>query len=314
MRIRIGSRESKLAVIQAETIMDLICRGHPEIELELVTMKTTGDMILDRSLDTVGGKGLFVKELDQALRDGRIDIAVHSLKDMPMDTPEDLPLLAFSKREDPRDVLVLPIGAGGTAGNGVAGAETVVTGEIAAAIISGAANKPIGSSSARRNLQLRRLYDGVPVEGVRGNVLTRLAKLDRGDYRALVLASAGLKRLGLENRISRVFEPSEMIPAAGQGIMAVQGRAGENYGYLDCVNDKNAQMEAVTERAFVRALDGGCSAPIAAFAETEGGIIKLMGLYYIEDKDEYITGTTSGRREAGEALGEELARRLKAEA
>jgi len=286
-KIRIGSRESKLAVVQSEMVMDLIRQAHPEIELELITMKTTGDIILDRTLDKVGGKGLFVKELDQALRDGRIDIAVHSLKDMPMDAPEDLPLLAFSKREDPRDALVLPN-------------EAKIDSE-----------KPIGSSSSRRNLQLRRLYKGFPTAGVRGNVLTRLSKLDRGDYCALVLAFAGLRRLGLENRISRVFEPSEMIPAAGQGIMAVQGRAGENYDYLSCVNDKDSEAEALTERAFVRALDGGCSAPIAAFAQAEGDGIKLTGLYYIEDRDEYITGEISGRREDGEALGIELARRLK---
>lgn len=295
-KIRIGSRESRLAVIQTEMIMNLIRTAHPELELEMVTMKTTGDMILDRSLDKVGGKGLFVKELDQALRDGRIDIAVHSLKDMPMDTPEDLPLLAFSKREDPRDALVLPAGIGGPA----------------AADIPGAAEKPIGSSSARRNLQLRRLYSGIPTAGVRGNVLTRLSKLDRGEYCALVLASAGLKRLGLENRISRVFEPKEMIPAAGQGIIAVQGRAGENYDYLCCVNDADSKAEALAERAFVRALDGGCSSPIAAFAQTEGGLINLTGLNYMEDREEYITGEITGRRADGEALGRELARRLKA--
>lgn len=288
-KIRIGSRESKLAVVQSELVMDLIRQAHPEIELELITMKTTGDIILDRSLDQIGGKGLFVKELDQALRDGRIDIAVHSLKDMPMETPEDLPLLAFSKREDPRDVLVLPKGSGSDA------------------------EKPIGSSSARRNLQLKRLYPEKPTAGVRGNVLTRLSKLDQGDYSALVLAGAGLKRLALEGRISRVFEPWEMIPAAGQGIMVVQGRAGENYDYLDCVNDKNAETEALTERAFVRALDGGCSSPIAAFAQADADEVRLTGLYYREAEGDYITGEISGSREDGEALGIKLALQLKAE-
>jgi hydroxymethylbilane synthase len=290
-KIRIGSRESKLAVIQSEMIMDLIRQAHPEIILELITMKTTGDMILDRNLDKVGGKGLFVKELDQALRDQRIDIAVHSLKDMPMDTPEDLPLLAFSKREDPRDVLVLPKDA---------------TDENHSA-------KPMGSSSARRNLQLRRLFNDPQTESVRGNVLTRLSKLDRGDYSALVLAYAGLRRLGLEDRVSRVFDPEDMIPAAGQGIMVVQGRAGENCDYLHCVNDKKAEIEALTERAFVRALDGGCSSPIAAFAQAEGEEVKLIGLYYKEAEDDYITGEISGRCSDGEALGRKLALQLKAE-
>lgn len=286
-KIRIGSRESKLAVVQSEIVMDLIRQAHPEIELELITMKTTGDLILDRSLDQVGGKGLFVKELDQALRDGRIDIAVHSLKDMPMETPEDLPLLAFSKREDPRDVLVLPKEENGS--------------------------KPIGSSSARRNLQLKKLYPDQPTAGVRGNVLTRLSKLDRGEYGALVLAGAGLKRLGLEDRICRIFEPWEMIPAAGQGIMVVQGRAGENYDYLDCVNDETAETEALTERAFVRALDGGCSSPIAAFAQAEADGVKLIGLYYKEAEGDYITGEISGSRRDGEALGRQLALQLKSE-
>ena len=296
-KIRIGSRESKLAVVQSEMVMDLIRQAHPEIELELITMKTTGDIILDRTLDKVGGKGLFVKELDQALRDGRIDIAVHSLKDMPMDAPEDLPLLAFSKREDPRDALVLP-------------KETITENAIGIMLDP---EKPIGSSSARRNLQLRRLYRDKTTASVRGNVLTRLSKLDRGDYSALVLASAGLKRLGLEDRITKIFEPGEMIPAAGQGIMVVQGRAGENYDYLDCVNDKNAEAEALTERAFVRALDGGCSSPIAAFAQVDEDEIRLIGLYYMEAEDDYITGEISGRRADGEALGKKLALQLKAE-
>ncbi len=299
-KIRIGSRESKLAVVQSELVMDLIRQAHPEIELELITMKTTGDIILDRTLDKVGGKGLFVKELDQALRDGRIDIAVHSLKDMPMDASEDLPLLAFSKREDPRDVLVLPKRIDVADPEGVIG--IVLDPE-----------KPIGSSSARRNLQLRRLCCDRTTASVRGNVLTRLSKLDRGDYSALVLASAGLKRLGLEDRISRIFEPSEMIPAAGQGIVVVQGRAGENYDYLDCVNDKYAEAEALTERAFVRALDGGCSSPIAAFAQADDDEIRLVGLYYMEAEDDYITGEISGRRTDGEALGKKLALQLKAE-
>jgi len=288
-KLRIGSRDSKLAVVQSEIIMDLIQKAHPELEMELITMKTTGDLILDRSLDKVGGKGLFVKELDHALREGRIDVAVHSLKDMPMETPEDLPLIAFSKREDPRDVLVLPEGE-----------------EEPSAV------RPIGSSSARRNLQLKNLFHDVETASVRGNVITRLNKLDRGDYSALVLAYAGLKRLNLEERISRVFQPGELIPAAGQGIIVVQGRAGEDYRFLDCINDKKSEIEALTERAFVRTLDGGCSSPIAAFAQLEGEQIHLAGLYCKEDETDYITGEISGSCSEGEALGRKLALQLKA--
>ena len=180
--LRIGSRESRLAVIQSELVAAYLReRG---CEAPLVTMKTTGDKILDRSLDQIGGKGLFVKELDRALRDGRSDLSVHSCKDLPMEVPEDLPLIGFSQREDPRDVLVLPAG-------------TTVWDR----------SKPVGCSSRRRMLQLRDLCPEVTFRGVRGNVLTRLDKLDRGEYGALILAAAGLKRLGLEGRISRYFAP-----------------------------------------------------------------------------------------------------------
>ena len=182
MKIRVGSRESALAVIQSRMVMDAIRQAVPDAELELVTMKTTGDRILDRPLDQIGGKGLFVKELDHVLRDGRVDFTVHSLKDMPMDVPEDLPLAAFSRREDPRDVLVLAEGASQLD-----------------------PSRPIGCSSRRRQLQLKALFPRMEVMPVRGNVQTRLNKLQDGEYSALVLAAAGLKRLGLEGRISRYF-------------------------------------------------------------------------------------------------------------
>ena len=203
-KIVIGSRESKLAVLQSEMVRDYIKEKNPDLEVEILTMKTTGDIILDRTLDKVGGKGLFVKELDKALIDGRSILSVHSLKDMPMEVPEELPLLAFSKREDPRDVLVLPEGAS----------------ELDK-------SKPLGCSSLRRTLQLKKLYPDMDVRSIRGNLQTRLRKLDEGQYSALILAAAGLKRLGLESRINRYFTADEIIPAAGQGILAVQGRKGK---------------------------------------------------------------------------------------
>ena len=184
--VRIGTRESILAVIQSEMVGDYLEKngiGH-----ELVKMKTTGDKILNKTLDKIGGKGLFVKELDQALLDGRSDISVHSLKDMPMEVPEELPIIAFSDREDPRDALVLPEGAS----------------EIDF-------SKPIGSSSFRRRIQIEKLYPEARVESVRGNVQTRLRKLDEGQYGALVLAAAGLKRLGLEDRIMLDTDPVEKL-------------------------------------------------------------------------------------------------------
>lgn len=256
-KICVGSRESRLAVIQSQMVIDYIREHHPQTETELLTMKTTGDMILDRTLDQVGGKGLFVRELDRALLEGRSDLSVHSLKDMPMEVPEELPLIAFSKREDPRDVLVLPKGAD-----------------------SWDRSRPVGCSSLRRMLQLAQLYPEVTFQTVRGNVLTRLRKLDEGEYGALILAAAGLKRLGLEQRISRYFEPEEMIPAAGQGILAIQGRKNEDYSCLEGFGDRDAACAAKAERAFVTELNGGCSSPVAAHAIVEGERIRLLGLYY----------------------------------
>ena len=170
-KVIIGSRESRLAVLQSEMVRDYIKTQHPELDVEILTMKTTGDKILDRTLDKVGGKGLFVKELDKALLERRSDLSVHSLKDMPMEVPEELPIVAFSKREDPRDVLVLPEGADNLD-----------------------LSKPIGCSSQRRILQLQQMYPEATFKSIRGNVLTRLNKLDGGEYSGLILAAAGLKR------------------------------------------------------------------------------------------------------------------------
>lgn len=287
-RICIGSRESRLAVIQSEMVMEYLKKECPDREVSLLTMKTTGDKILDRTLDKIGGKGLFVKELDRALLEKRSDLSVHSLKDMPMETPEELPIVAFSRREDPRDVLVLPAGSS----------------EIDF-------SKPIGCSSLRRILQLKELYPKAGFKSVRGNVLTRLNKLDSGEYGALVLAAAGLKRLGLEDRISRYFEPEEMIPAAGQGILAVQGRAGEDYSYLEHFSDREGTYAALCERAFVRFLDGGCSSPVAAHAVVENDTIHLMGLYYQESTGRYKKGTMDGSVKEAEELGIHLAKQLK---
>ena len=288
MKIRIGSRESKLAVIQSRMVMESIAKAAPEAELELVTMKTTGDRILNKTLDQIGGKGLFVKELDQALRDGRVEFTVHSLKDMPMEVPEDLPLAAFSCREDPRDVLVLPEGASRMD-----------------------PAKPIGCSSRRRQLQLKALFPEMEIRPVRGNVQTRLAKLEAGEFSALVLAAAGLKRLNLEDRISRYFSTEEMLPAAGQGILAVQTRLGVDTACLRDVQDADTAACALAERAFVRALDGGCSSPVAAYAVTEGESLTLTGLYVSPDETIVRKGALTGDKSQAETLGTRLAEILK---
>lgn len=287
MEIKIGSRESRLAVIQSEMVIDAIKKYDESLQVSLITMKTTGDIILDKTLDKIGGKGLFVKELDKALMDERADLTVHSLKDMPMEVPAELPLLAFSKREDPRDALVLPEGES-----------------------SLDPKKPIGCSSLRRKLQLAELFPDADIKPVRGNVQTRLAKLDRGEYGALVLAYAGLKRLGLEKRVSRIFSTEEILPAACQGILAVQGRAGYQVPFLADFDDEEARLAALAERSFVRTLDGGCSSPVAAYAVIEGEEIRITGFYVDEEERTYRDILVGDKRE-GENLGRQLALRMK---
>lgn len=277
-KIRIGSRESKLAVIQAELVIAAIRSACPEVEPVLVTMKTTGDKILDRTLDQVGGKGLFVKELDAALLDERVDFTVHSLKDLPMETDPRLPIVAVSSRADPRDALVLP--------EGVDRLDS---------------SKPVGCASLRRKLQLERLYPGIRVEPVRGNLQTRLRKLDEGQYSALILAAAGLKRLGIEKRISRFFSTDEMIPAACQGILAVQARRGESSACLKQFHDAAVWPCALAERAYVRALDGGCSSPVAAYATLRGREIVLEGMDS-SGRRERISGPVEQAQALGAAL------------
>lgn len=287
MKIRIGSRDSRLAVIQSEMVMDAIGAYDPTLEVELVTMKTTGDLILDRPLSQIGGKGLFVKELDRALLEGRVDFTVHSSKDLPMDIPQELPLVAFSHRADPRDALVLPQGV-----------DTLDP------------TRPIGCASLRRTLQLKKLFPHHQVAPVRGNVQTRLAKLDRGEYSALVLACAGLDRLGLENRISRRFPVEEMLPAAGQGILAVQSRADVDTSCLSLFHDPVAAVCLTAERAFVGTLEGGCSSPVAAHATVDGDTVTLTGFYVDGEGESYIESSCAACADARE-MGAELAVRMR---
>lgn len=280
--IRIGTRESKLAVVQAQQLAAAVKAACPQAAVELVTMKTTGDKILDRTLDKVGGKGLFVKELDAALLEGRVDFTVHSLKDLPMEEDPRLPIVAVSARADVRDVLVLPQGED-----------------------SWDQSKPVGCASLRRRGQLEALFPGLTVTPVRGNVLTRLAKLDRGEFGALVLAAAGLDRLGLSDRISRYFSTEEILPAACQGILAVQARAGQDCGCLAQFHDEAAWRCAQAERAFVRALDGGCSSPVAAYARLEGARLILEGINLAGQRDKM-----EGRAEDAQTLGTQLAQTM----
>ena len=288
MKIVIGSRESKLAVRQSEMVIDFLRAAHPEGEVGLATFKTTGDKILDRRLDQIGGKGLFVKELDAALRAGECDYTVHSCKDLPMDIPADLPLVCFSAREDPRDVLVFPQGAD-----------------------EPDFSKPIGTSSRRREVQLRELFPQATFASVRGNLQTRLRKLDEGGYGALVLAAAGLKRMGLADRIGRILEVDEVIPSAGQGVLAVQGRADASPELFKGFADSDVAQAVAAERAFVKHLGGDCTSPIAAHAQVSGESIVLYGLYYDEVRQRFRRGVMRGEATEGVALACSLADELR---
>lgn len=282
--IKVGSRASRLAVIQSEIVMRQIEEADPDIRTELVTMKTTGDKVLDKTLDKIGGKGLFVKELDEALREGRVDITVHSMKDMPKDIPGDLPLVMVTKREDPRDVLVLPEGAE----------------EIDMSL-------PAGTSSLRRSLQITELIPGIETAPVRGNVETRLRKLDEGQFSCLIMAAAGLKRMGLEHRISRYFEPEEMLPAACQGILAVQARAGEDLSRLNGIGSSEAMLCAMAERTFTSMVGADCGSPDTAYAYISDGMLHLTGMRYDPDACRLVRRSISGRATDAETIAKELA-------
>lgn len=289
--IRFGSRKSALAVAQTRILMDAVAAAHPELEVELVTMTTTGDVNMkpfSEASDKFGIKGLFTQELEEALKSGEIDVAVHSLKDVPMYPNDELPIVAYSARGDARDALVLPDGVK----------------EIDEKL-------PLGCSSARRRIQLAKLFPKLRVEPVRGNVNTRLRKLDEGQFSALVLAAAGLQRVGLGERISRHFTTDEMIPAPGQGILACQGRAGESYEYLDAVRCEAAACCARAERGFSAELGGGCTAPVGAYAEIIDGELTLHGFYADEAEGIYREGRACGRPEDAEELARGLARRLR---
>ncbi|MCL1992383.1 MAG: hydroxymethylbilane synthase [Spirochaetes bacterium] len=286
--IRIGSRESVLAVKQANIVMETVKEKNPGIEFELTLIKTTGDKIPDQRLDKIGGKGLFIKELEQALLEGKIDIAVHSYKDMPYTETEKLPVVALSQREAPFDALVLPPGAGGID-----------------------KTKPVGSSSLRRTIQFNKLYGGHEVKNIRGNVPTRISKMDAGEYSALILAQAGLNRLGLEKRIFRIFSIDEMIPCGSQGILAVQGRQGEDYSYLDCFHNSESEIVSKAERQYLKTLCGNCSSPVAVYAVLHNNELLLTGMY-VDAHGNMETGKMSGDAGRAEHLGEALAKQLKA--
>ena len=289
MKIKIGTRASPLALAQTEIIAREILKFYPDAEISIIKIKTWGDKnMAPFSSDPAGIKGMFTLELENALLNREIDFAVHSLKDLPANINKNLPVAAYSKREDPRDALI------------VRSEELGVRSE----------KNLIGSSSLRRRLQLEKIFPGKKIIPVRGNINPRLKKLDDGEFDALVLAAAGLKRLGLEKRISKIFEADEILPAPGQGILACQGRADENYFYLDCVNDNDSKFCALAERSFSKKLNAGCNVPVGAFAEISGGILTLRGLYVDEKSKNFYRGVLSGKIYEAEAIGKTLAENI----
>ena len=289
--LRIATRQSQLALWQAEHVASLLRRAHPGLAVELLPMSTKGDQILDRSLAAIGGKGLFIKELETALEDGRAELAVHSMKDVPADLPRGLMLAAVLTRADPRDALVTPHGRS---------LEELPRGA------------RLGTSSLRRRAQLLAVRPDLQVSTLRGNVGTRLRRLDEGELDAIVLACAGLMRLGLESRIAVRLDPRISLPAVGQGVIGIECRSGDERarGALQALNDHSAHLTVTAERAFARRLGGSCQSPIAAFAEISGECLSLSGLVAEPDGTRLLKDRLTGPLERPQALGEQLADRL----
>ncbi|MCU7814479.1 MAG: hydroxymethylbilane synthase [Candidatus Thiodiazotropha sp. (ex Rostrolucina anterorostrata)] len=289
--LRIATRKSPLAMWQAEHVAAELKKAHPGIQMELLGMTTQGDKILDTPLAKIGGKGLFIKELEQGILNGQADIAVHSMKDVPVELPEGLHLAVIMQREDPRDAFVsnryqhfneLPQGA------------------------------CVGTSSLRRQSQLSENRPDLVIKSLRGNVNTRLRKLDEGEYDAIILAAAGLKRLGFEARITALIGPEQSLPAIGQGAVGIECRADD-----PLVNDLIASLHhretafcVLAERTMNQRLNGGCQVPIAGYAMLESGNLWLRGLVGEPDGSRIIRGEVEGTPEEAESMGKGLAERL----
>jgi hydroxymethylbilane synthase len=291
----IGSRGSKLALWQAERAKIQLLTLNPHVEVRIEIIKTTGDVKSD-PLSVIGGKGVFTKELEDALLDRRIDIAVHSLKDLPTILPDGLSISAICEREDPRDALVLRRYANAVSGS----LRDLPKGAV------------VGTSSQRRLAQLRALRHDVVIKDLRGNVDTRVRKLDEGQYDAVILASAGLLRLGLQSRISAAISTEEMLPAVGQGAIAIETRVDDEFAVepVRKLNHEETRIACLAERSLLRSLGGGCQLPIAAHGKIEGRLLRLEGLVAKTDGSEVLRERVSGPIDAGETIGVELAKQL----
>jgi hydroxymethylbilane synthase len=290
--LRIATRKSQLALWQAEHVAALLRKAHPGLSIELVPLLTQGDRIQDRSLAAIGGKGLFIKELEVAIEDLRADIAVHSMKDVPADLPPGLIIGAVLTRADPRDALVTA--------SGITRLEDLPPGA------------RVGTSSLRRQAQLCALRPDIKIEALRGNVDTRLRKLEQGGMDAIVLACAGLTRLGLESRISARLDPKVCLPAVTQGVIGIECRSGDTRtrNLLQALEDPATRKVMEAERAFSSRLGGSCQSPIAAYAELYADQIRLQGLVAEPDGSRLLRDTLSGSQENPQALGLKLAERI----
>ncbi len=289
--LRLGTRGGDLALWQAREVIRLILAAHPHVTVDICVIRTTGDRVPAIPVEQIGGTGVFTREIEQALGDGTIDIAIHSLKDLPTHLTDGLTLAAVLERGDPRDALVAPPGTR------------------LADLPPGAR---IGTSSARRRSQLLAQRPQLSMLDVRGNVPTRLAKLDRGEYDALVLARAGLQRLGLDHRVAETLDPAIVAPAPGQGAIAVEGRAGDHRvsTLLDAIDHAPTRLATCAERALLSRLEGGCQAPVGALATWEDGVLALAGVAAAPGGERAVRGSSreTVRTEAeAEAAGVRLA-------
>lgn len=290
-RLVIATRASRLALWQAEHVRDRLKALYPACDVSLLTMTTRGDQILDRSLSKVGGKGLFVKELETALLDGRADLAVHSLKDVPVDLQDPFSLAVILEREDPRDAFV---------SNEFDSLDQLPAGSV------------VGTSSLRREAQLRTLYPQLRVEPLRGNLDTRLAKLDRKEYAAIILAAAGLSRLGLAERIRAHIPIEHSLPAAGQGALGIEVLLARSdmHTWLAPLGNAEATACAQSERSVSRVLGGSCQVPLAAYATVSGSDLQIQALVAEPDGSLIIRAQASGPVSAARQLGEDVAKEL----
>ncbi len=287
--LRIATRRSPLALWQAEFVARRLRELHPALAVEILPMVTRGDQLLDSPLSRVGGKGLFVKELERAMLDGKADIAVHSMKDVPAEFPPGLGLTAILEREDPCDALI--------------GAESLEALPLGAVV---------GTASLRRQLQIQARRPDVQIRLLRGNINTRLAKLDQGDYDAIVLAASGMKRMGFDHRISQILPVETMLPSVGQGALGIECRLDDapTRARIEPLIDQASWIRVSAERALSHCMGGSCQLPIAGYAVLEGDTLWLRGLVGSPDGRQVLRDEIRGSQEQAQALGRELGARL----